>query len=264
MPDGAASFPELDPATRGLVPLPTAEHVGLLWTVPGRPGDGTPPDVAGHLGPAGPELAGYGFAEHQLYATETRSWAVNWKVTVEAFLENYHFSTLHRRSTNKIFLNNLTVADRLGRHFRAVAPKRTIRALADHDPQTWQLRPHATILYVLFPFSCLFVEKGHASLLQVLPEAVDRSQVVISHIVGRDGLVWRDHWDANIEVFMSAVLEDLAMSESVTAGLAALPGQQISYGRNEEACAAFHAAVDAAVDAGPAAVPAGPVGAGLS
>ena len=38
VPDGAASFPELDPATRGLLPLPTAEHLGLLWTVPGRPG----------------------------------------------------------------------------------------------------------------------------------------------------------------------------------------------------------------------------------
>ena len=99
-------------------------------------------------------------------------------------------------------------------------------------------------------------------LAQVLPLDVDRSEVVISHVVGQDGLGWRDHWDANIEVFMSAVLEDLEMSESVTAGLSALPGRQISYGRNEEACAAFHAAVDEAVDAAGRAPE--PVGAGLS
>jgi phenylpropionate dioxygenase-like ring-hydroxylating dioxygenase large terminal subunit len=253
IPDQDGSFPSTAPGTRGLVALPVAERHGLIW-VSLEPGGSC--DIAGFLGGLDDELAAFGFDGFELYRAEQRTWEFNWKTGIEAFLENYHFSTLHKRTTSRIFFNNLTIFDDFSPHIRAVAPKRSIAALADAAPESWELRPHATLLYVLFPNTCLFIEKSHASLLQVYPDGPARSEVRISHIVGQDGLRYREFWDRNIALFQAAVIEDLDMCESMSTGMAARPQDDILFGRNEAGCVAFHDAVDAAMArGGPLAVP---------
>lgn len=244
IPDREGSFPSTAVEAVSLVTLPVAERHGLVWIVLTPQGD---IDVSGFLGPLDKDIEGFDFDHFTFYTTESRIWQFNWKTGIEAFLENYHFATLHKRSTSKIFFNNVTILDTFAPHIRAVAPKRSIARLADVGEQEWDLRAHATLLYVLFPNTCLFVEKTHASLLQMLPLEPSQTQVNINNIVARDGLRYREFWDKNIALFMSAVVEDLQMCESMSHGMAAIPGSEINFGRNETGCAIFHDAVDTAL-----------------
>ena len=43
----------------------------------------------------------------------------NWKLLVDAFLENYHIKCLHQRTIYPFFLDAVSMFDRLGVHLRA-------------------------------------------------------------------------------------------------------------------------------------------------
>lgn len=243
IPDGDASFPEASAESPDLTPLHTEEHHGFIWV-----GIGTPSGAnSDFLGPLDRDLASFDLKDYLFYSADSRVWNFNWKTSIEAYLENYHFASLHRGTTSKIFINNLSVVDQLGVHTRAIAPKRSIIALAKTPESSWRLRPHATLFYLIFPNTCLFVEKSHFSLLQAFPEGPTKTRVNISHAVQFDGLANRDFWEENIAVFMSAVDEDLGVCESATAGMSATGDGQIRFGRNEIGCSLFRDAVDASL-----------------
>jgi phenylpropionate dioxygenase-like ring-hydroxylating dioxygenase large terminal subunit len=245
VPDQENSFPNLERGERGLVPLPTEVRHGFVWVTlqPGPPAE----TVERFLGPLDAELAGYRFDDHVFYREQEETRAFNWKVGMESFLENYHFAVLHSQSTNPIFVHNVIAIDGLGRHVRAVAPKRSLTRLDEADESDWDIRPNATILYAIFPNTCLFVEKGHASVLQFLPEDAERCRVRMAHVVGSDSLQLRQHWEGNIRVFMSAAVEDLMICESMQAGFRSGANEHVVFGRNEVGCDLFRSAVAEAV-----------------
>jgi phenylpropionate dioxygenase-like ring-hydroxylating dioxygenase large terminal subunit len=237
VPDEAACFPNLDRSAMGLVRVPVEVRHGFVWVTPSTAGGGL--DVDGHLGPMGPELASFGFDDYVFYSRESEPRSCNWKLGVEGFLENYHFAVLHKNSTAPIFVHNVSTVDRLGDHVRGVAPKRSMARFLEAEGGERELRQHATILYVIFPSTCLFVERSHASLLQFLPEGPDRSRVVITHLVSSDSLRLRRLWDENIRLFNSAVVEDLDMCDSVQGGIRSGANRELLFGRNEAGCVLF-------------------------
>lgn len=242
VPDREHSFPDLDCTTRGLVRLPVEARHGFVW-LRLRPEPATPEPVAEYLGPLDAELSGYAFEQHAHYRSEEETRAFNWKVGMESFLENYHFAVLHNKSTHPIFVHNVITIDALGRHIRAVAPKRSIAKLGQVQDADWDIRPNATILYAIFPNACLFVEKSHASLLRFLPLAPDRCRVTVSHIVRDDRLGLRSFWEDNIRLFRAAADEDLAICESMQAGFRSGANREVVFGRNEKGCDLFRRAV---------------------
>lgn len=241
VPDREHSFPDLNCDERGLVPLPVEVRHGFVW-LRLRP-DATPEPVSDYLGPLDRELAGYAFEEHAHYRSEEEVRAFNWKVGMESFLENYHFAVLHNKSTHPIFVHNVIAIDALGRHVRAVAPKRSIAALGRVDDAEWDIRPNATILYAIFPNACLFVEKSIATLLRFIPEAPDRSRVTVSYLVRSDRLGLRSFYEDNIRLFRAAAEEDLGICESMQAGFRSGANHDVVFGRNEKGCDLFRRAV---------------------
>jgi phenylpropionate dioxygenase-like ring-hydroxylating dioxygenase large terminal subunit len=229
-------FPDVDDERSGLVAVPTEVRHGFVWVTltpeAGADGNGGVP-CESYLGALDAELASYGFEHHVFYRQQSFSRRFNWKSGIESFLENYHFAVLHRNSTDRIFLHNTAAVDRFDRHVRFVAPKRTIRQLADVDEREWDLRRHATILYAVFPNACFFIEKNLLSLLQVFPEAASESRIVITYLVQDDRLELRSHWERNIELFMAAVQEDFLMCESMHRGLRSGANAEITFGRAE-------------------------------
>ena len=243
VPDQSGSFPGLDRGERGLRRLTVEERHGLVWVSPaGENGDAM---VRAFLGPElDDEFESAGFGRYVYYREESWAGKYNWKCAVESFLENYHFAVLHRDSTNPIFIHNLGVYDRLNLHFRAIAPKKSIRDLRDLDPSEWELRPHATILYVVFPFSIFFVEKSHFSLLQIIPEEVDLCRVRAIHCVQHERLSLRPFYEANIGLFMAAIREDLGICESMQRGFRSGANTEVVFGRNEVGCHAYRACIE--------------------
>jgi phenylpropionate dioxygenase-like ring-hydroxylating dioxygenase large terminal subunit len=238
IPDQDNSFPGSVPARLGLVPLPVEERHGFLWVVPSPH---TQDSVGGisvqhFLGPSlSAELASYRYAEHSFYREESWHGDFNWKCGVEQFMENYHFAFLHRNSTNRIFYHNVMAWKQFRDHFRAIAPKRTISDLATQDEDSWDIRPHATILYTVFPLSVFFIEKSILSLLQIFPEAVGRSRVHVTYLVKDGDVNRRNFWEENIRLFKTAVLEDLGTCADMQKNFAAAPESKVLFGRSEAA-----------------------------
>jgi nitrite reductase/ring-hydroxylating ferredoxin subunit len=245
VPDRKRSFPSLNPKQRGLVELPAAERLGLVWvTLDARAGDPSAPDVDAFLGELAPDLEAYGMERHELYRQDSWTTRFNWKCGVESFLENYHFAVLHRDTAGPIFVHNLGLCDQLGVHFRAIAPKKAIHDLRELDEPEQTLVGNATIMYVLFPFSCLFVEKDHFNLIQLIPETVGTCRVKTTHLVQRKSRYLEKYWDANIELYLSAVREDLDICESMQRGFASGANDAVSFGRNETGCHLYRRCVD--------------------
>ena len=247
VPDQEQSFPQLDKSGRGLVEVPVAERHGLVWAMPSA-SDAPYSEVEDFLGPElDDEFDSYGFEDYVFYKQETWTAQVNWKCAVESFLENYHFAYLHRDSTNPIFVHNVGIYDQLNMHFRAIAPKKSMRLLKDVDKADWDIGPHATILYVVFPLSIFFVEKHLYDLLQIFPTGIDTSAIRSTTIVRSDKLSMRPFYNANVKLFMAAIEEDLGICESIQRGVRSGANTEFLFGRNEVGCDGYRRCLASAV-----------------
>lgn len=226
VPDRDRCFPDLSLDDRGLLPVPVFERHGWVWA------DLTGSEGAGFLAPLDEDFSSYGFGDDQLYGTEVLSANANWKLVVEAFLEVYHFKALHPQMKNYIFSHEHALLDPYGDHLRMIAPKREIRELRAKSREEWAVRPHATILYLAFPHTFLFVETRHTSTLQVRPLGPDRSEIRMMHVANERGLAESDRLDVTIKALMQAMEEDLVICESMQRGFPAGP-HEVVFGRNE-------------------------------
>jgi phenylpropionate dioxygenase-like ring-hydroxylating dioxygenase large terminal subunit len=241
IPDQKRCFPGVDRSARGLLPMSAWVDQGFIWVDPAT----APADWPGPAGPADEldprllaELAGYGFADDSYFGGTVIDGAFNWKLGVEAFLEVYHFQILHPAMKNYVFAPEVALVDHFGDDVRLVAPKKEITVLAGTPREDWRLRPRVTVVYFLFPATFLFVEKRHASVLQIRPAGPERSTVKVFHFARQDGLRRLGALERNIGGFLQALDEDLAACESIQGGLRS--GQdQLLFGRNENALHAF-------------------------
>jgi phenylpropionate dioxygenase-like ring-hydroxylating dioxygenase large terminal subunit len=242
IPDQKRCFPGVDRTARGLLAMSAWVDQGFVWVDPATAPSVCPvpgATVADELDPRLlAELAGYGFAEDSHYGGTVLDGAFNWKLGVEAFLEVYHFQILHPAMKNYVFAPEVALIDHFGDDIRLVAPKKEITVLADAPREQWRLRPRVTVVYFLFPATFLFVEKRHASVLQIRPTGPERSTVKVFHFARPDGLRRLGTLDRNIGGFLQALEEDLAACESIQSGLRS--GQdELLFGRNENALHAF-------------------------
>jgi carnitine monooxygenase subunit len=244
VPDRAQSFPCLRLGEHNLAELSTEVRHSLLWVT--IDGPGTP--VSEFLGAElDADLAASGLDSYSLYADETSRRAFNWKTGAESFMESYHFAVLHRRTAGQVFMHNVGAYDQLGRHFRTLAPKKTLREIRSVEPELRTAAGTATIMYLIFPSTALFVEKDHINLLVIVPEDVGHCQVRRTHLVQRLSPRLRHYWDSNISLFADAVREDLDICESMQRGYRSGGNAKVTFGRNETGCDAYRRTVQEAV-----------------
>lgn len=239
VPDKERCFPGLSLPDRGLLPVPVDERHGFVWVdLSDRSGQ-----LDGFMAPLRDELDAYAFGEDTLYGTEQLYAESNWKLVVEAFLEVYHFKALHPQMKSYIFAHEHALVDAYGEHLRMIAPKGEIRVFARRPRSEWVVRPHATILYFIFPHTFLFVETRHTSVLQVRPLARDRSEVRMMHVANERGLAEPDRLDVTIKALMQAMDEDVEICESMQRGMSA-GLRDVVFGRNESGLQHFRGGLD--------------------
>jgi phenylpropionate dioxygenase-like ring-hydroxylating dioxygenase large terminal subunit len=242
----AEGFPDLDRAAHGLVPLPVAEHAGLVWAIPDPM---APDDVSRRLGPLAPELDALGLGTHVPYAQRRYEVAANWKLVNDASLDSYHIRHAHRRTIASMFLDTMCIFDRFGPNQRLFLAKRSIETLRNTDPATWRARDHGNPLYYFFPGTIVLLEPDHAQVASVWPVSPDRTIVtgatLIPEAPASDKA--RAHWDKNVHLFWNTLGEDFALMESKHSTLRAGANRELTFGRFEHSAAWFHEAVDAAL-----------------
>lgn len=241
----AVGFPGLETGvTAGLVPLPAAEAAGFAWISLDR--DASVDPVA-WLGPLAAELDGLAIPTQHVHDPRSIELAQNWKLAADGALETYHLRSTHRTTIYPLFHDNLGLVDLVGPHIRTVFPKRSIAELAGRRTDEWQLRPHANILYFLFPSTILLVEPDHSMVLHTYPVGTDRCRFDAYALVPEPPKSDKAlaYWAANLAVFYGAVAEDFARGDSIQASLRAGANRELLFGRFEHALAAFHRTLDA-------------------
>jgi choline monooxygenase len=232
-----AGFPDLDPAVRGLVEVPSAEVGGLVVigaVAPGaEPGLGTLADGSpwqDKLVPAS-----------RMFAVESTVRALSWKVLVEQFLEGYHIRTLHRQTFYPVQYDNLNVIETFGPNSRITYPYRAVERLRDRPESTWTIGHRVTFLYQLFPNAMIATFPDRVVLVVVDPVEVDRCRVTTYSMA--DPAVFGDRTGeptAGGKLIADGLLEDNQMSEAVQKGLTSGANRFVEFGRHESAIGHFH------------------------
>lgn len=237
----------------GLLALPIAEAYGLLYV---RLSPGEPIRIDEVLGGVEQELGGFGLDHHVPVETREYEREINWKLGIESFMEAYHVHHLHGDSLRTVFHDNCAVFDTFGRNCRLIAPRHSLPALHEQPRGDWQLLPHVTFVYCLFPNTIFIYQLDHVELFQTFPDtekpgrARTRMTLYAPEPVTTESAV--RHWKANLDVIERAfVTQDFAAAEeqqrNYTVGLL----DEVVFGRNEPGLIHFHEALRSQLD-GPA------------
>jgi choline monooxygenase len=239
-----ADFAQVPRESVALVELPCTQRFGLAWVVPARSSGF---DWDAYFGPLGIELDGLGFTDAAQVVHERRfDHASNWKLVFDANLESYHFAYAHRRTIAHLFHDNAVVHDRFGDHQRIVLPKRAFEELRAPPATLEGFAKAINTIYYFFPATLLLWEGDHLNGFAVTPTRVDASRIDGWMIAPAQHRASRspDYWRRNFEMFWAAIDEDYALAASMQRGLASGANEALTFGANEFACAAFHAAVE--------------------
>ncbi len=252
------AFAELDRCELGLIPVAVAERFGMLIArVGGEPAAGPatpdPIDVEQELCGLGPELADFGFEEWCYFDQRSGVFDANWKLIHDTFTETYHVFSLHRDTLAPDMLSTPFAGEAFGPHTRGVVARKEIAKLLERPESEWELRPYASIVYLLFPSVVINLPmSGHAELWEIYPEFDDphRSRVSVRFYVPRSraGEDERAFWDANVRFTHRVVFEeDFGQQQDIHRSLRSGLMPEVVYGRNEPALIHHHQQIDRAL-----------------
>ena len=248
--DGAA-FGDVDKSKHGLRRLKVAEKYGLIWVVPTALEDGAEArlDIDPYLGTLRVDLSGWDMQDWELHSSEPIRPRMNWKLVIDTFLELYHFRYLHPNSVYPIFLDNIATYERMDRHLRLAAAKRTLVELEGQPKERWDIRDHAIVLYQLFPNTVLTYTQDHCGVFTSFPVSPDESVMQFSVLVSPEEKAKKpeSYWKANVDLFAVALSEDFAIGESIQRNFPTGANTRQTFGKFEKALGWYHKEVADAV-----------------
>lgn len=231
---GREGFPECASPAATLTELPATECAGFLWVA--LDPDATL-DIRTFLGPLAAELESWGIGRWSPLGEKVLDAAINWKLAIDTFAENYHFATVHRTTFATIARSNCTVFDSFGPHHRLVFPLNGILDLDDGAEEQRDPLQKLVVIYALFPNIVLSVTIANGELFRVYPgDAPGRSITVHQNSTPLDLS------DEGVAAGAQAVFdyahgtvrdEDYALVEKLQANLAAGVREHLVFGRNE-------------------------------
>ncbi|HEV3494516.1 MAG TPA: SRPBCC family protein [Reyranella sp.] len=248
--DGAA-FGDVDRSQYGLRRLKVAEKYGLVWVVPTalEQGEDASLDIDSYLGPLQVDLSGWNMQDWELHSSEPIRPRMNWKLVIDTFLELYHFRYLHPGTVYPLFLDNIATYERMDRHLRMAAAKRTLTELEGQPKETWRILDHAIVLYQLFPNTVLTYTQDHCGVFTSFPVSPDESVMHFSVLVSPEEKAKKpeSYWKANVDLFAIALSEDFAIGESIQRNFPTGANSRQTFGKFEKALGWYHREVEAAV-----------------
>ncbi|HEY2871329.1 MAG TPA: aromatic ring-hydroxylating dioxygenase subunit alpha [Reyranella sp.] len=246
--DGAA-FGDVDRAAHGLRSLAVAEKYGLVWVVPTalEAGENAVLDIDAYLGPVSGELANWdmtGWEVHRSFPTRSR---LNWKLMVDTFLEQYHFRYAHAGSVYPMFLDNIVTFERMDRHMRAIAAKRSLTEVEKQPQESWRILDHTLVLYQLFPNTVLIYGKDHCNVFCTFPISAEESVLHVSMLFDPQEPGPENWQDRSFGMLQKALGEDFAIAEGVQRNFHSGANERQTFGKFEKALGWYHNEIDRAL-----------------
>lgn len=236
----AEAFPGLDPATRGLVEVASAEVDGLIVI------DAVDSPGAGSLAaftdgsPWRDKLLPF----ERLVRVNSTLRAMNWKVLVEQFLEGYHIRSTHTDTFFPLQYDDLNVVETFGPNSRVTFPYRNIERLRDRPESSWTTDARVTYVYQLFPNVMIGTFPDLVLFIVIDPVDVNHSTVTIYALVTPEVAQRGRGTGDGGGLLNRGGVEDNEMSEGVQRGLHAGANAFVEFGTHESAIGHFHAMLD--------------------
>lgn len=167
------TFPGLDKATMGLIPLQCEEAGGIIWV--GLDKD-EKVDFEPIRGALAAELTALDIPRMHLHASKTYEVPANWKLIIDAFLEGYHVTRLHSNSVGKFFTEYPTSYEQFGLHIRVMSARGNFEK-KDIGGTYESIRRTMVVSYHLFPNSILITSPTYINLMIVVPRSHSTSRV---------------------------------------------------------------------------------------
>lgn len=244
------AFDGLDVKDFSLVELPSEELHGFVWVVP-TPGASI--NVSEYLGEViDREIADFKLAGQVVFTEDTLRRDFNWKLGMDTFQEVFHVNILHRDSLKGLF-NGLSTFEGLGRHYRFTTIRSTFPdSDANNEEIKGDIRPHTSIVYLLFPNTLLIWQMDHIEVWHVYPapDSDDKCEMRVLLVVPEppDERSTR-YWNRNWEVLQGSVWkEDFDTMTVIQKNLKSGAVGQFVFGRNEAALQYHHDRIDEAVE----------------
>jgi phenylpropionate dioxygenase-like ring-hydroxylating dioxygenase large terminal subunit len=238
------SFPDLDKAGLGLVPLPCAEAGGTIWVGLDRDREFDFADLTGELAD---DLDALGLADMHLYRRRTHDVPANWKLIVDAFSEPYHVTRLHSETIGRFFADSVTVGDTIGPHSRsAVGRVSFVEAAGIGD--LGALRSAVTFAYNIFPNTIVIASPDYVNVMVLMPKAADRTLVEDFMLIPEPPATPKaeDHWRRSFELLDGGVFasEDFRAAALGQQGLSTGAVPELLLGGLEQGIRRFHDVVE--------------------
>ena len=243
----AYGFDGIERGCLNLTEVPVAECWGGVWA---RHSPGPALDLPAFFGPQlMADFASFGVDQHVLFDPRDITRPVNWKLTIDTFLENYHVQKAHQATIDHLFQPNLGLFERLGRHIRNYYVKRNLVELLDQPESAWNLRRHGNLLYYLWPNTLVLVEPDHIDFTTVFPAGPLGTRVLSHTLLAEEPASdkARRYFEKNNTILYNALEEDFAMAARVQNGIQAGASDLLWHGRYEPALKWFHQGLDEAL-----------------
>jgi phenylpropionate dioxygenase-like ring-hydroxylating dioxygenase large terminal subunit len=170
-----STFGSVDKSDHGLIGLQAEERHGIIF-VASKPG--VTFDLDEFLGAElNQELPHWGFDKVQASKAAPIPLDGNWKLSLEAFLETYHFDYAHRDNLAHFYYGNVADLTMMGRHIRLSLPHKTIDELPTTPVDDWVPENHITLAYILFPGTILINSPQVLEFFQIVPVSPGKSIV---------------------------------------------------------------------------------------
>lgn len=170
-----STFGQVDKGTHGLIEVQCEERHGIIFVASGP---GRSFDLDDYLGPElNQELPHWGFDKVQASKAAPIPLDGNWKLSLEAFLESYHFDYAHRDNLAHFYFGNVADVTPMGRHIRFSVPHKSIMELEGQPVDSWVPENHITLAYLMFPGTILINSPQVLEFFQIVPVSVGKSIV---------------------------------------------------------------------------------------
>jgi phenylpropionate dioxygenase-like ring-hydroxylating dioxygenase large terminal subunit len=175
------TFKNFNKADHRLKELPCREAGGVIW-IALQPGDA---DFSNATNAVTIDLDAIGLPGMHLYRRKIYPVAANWKLILDAFLENYHILRLHAESVAKYFVDSTNQYDVIGLHLRSTSGRANF-STSGASPNFEDIRRTTAFAYHLFPTAVFITSPTYASFMVVTPEAYNRSHVEVMMLTGEE------------------------------------------------------------------------------
>ena len=242
---GEDTFGPVDRDESSLVGLACEERAGIIFVCLTA---GLEMDIDGWLGDALPLLEQLGLDRTHHFSTRELA-GPNWKVTVDGYLEGYHFSSLHPNTVALTNYTNMAAFDAFGPHMRNVFALKEIDRFLEMPREQWQPADALGLVYWIFPGMAIaggWRERAVVSIMlpgDTWAESMTRQTVLLRKAPQTPEEILEAERTA--DWFYAAFRdEDYTAQTEVMNGLSSLADKDMLIGRNEPGVQHVHETID--------------------